>query len=113
MSRIYIQIRLAKLKESKFLTKRVFQRISENMSYEIFKYINSQDLLEIRVLNLGGYQLISNPYLRSRIKNYLKDKPYTSFTDFVNNNERINLLFEQTNLQTLKLNCINMNILFT
>ena len=54
----------------KYLTERVFGRISENMHYEVFKYLEAVDLLQIRSLNLGGFLLTSNPYLRPRIKNY-------------------------------------------
>ena len=41
------------------------------MHYEIFKYLNWKDLLQIRELKLGGYQLTANKLLRSRIKNHL------------------------------------------
>ena len=34
--------------------------------------MNSGDLLSIRATNLGGFQLTSNPILRSRIKNYVQ-----------------------------------------
>ena len=40
------------------------------MHYEIFKNLNCRELLRIRALKLGGYQLTSNKILRSRIKNY-------------------------------------------
>ena len=66
---------LNNLQNTKFLTKRIFQRMSENMHYEIFKFINSEELLEVRAINLGGYQLTSNPILRSRIKNYFDRIP--------------------------------------
>ena len=62
--------RLAILQKSQFLTKRIMERISENMHYETFKYLNSVDLVEIRGMKLGGYQLVSNKLLRSRIYNY-------------------------------------------
>ena len=60
--------RLNTLKQQKYQTHRIFQRISENMHYEIFKYVDSITLLQIRTLGLGGYQLTSNPILRPRIK---------------------------------------------
>ena len=62
--------RLGELKEERFLSHRVFKRISENMHYEIFKFVSPIDLLGIRITNLGGYQLTSNPIMRSRITNY-------------------------------------------
>ena len=62
--------RLSKLIADKFLSSRIFKRISENMHYEIFKYLNALNLVNIRGTNLGGYQLTSNNILRSRIKNY-------------------------------------------
>ena len=88
------QTRLKHLKHTKFLTQRIFPRISENMSYEIFKYVNSQDLLQIRASTLGGFQLVSNASLRSRINNYLQDK-VISLTDLFANKKKINFLFEQ------------------
>ena len=60
--------KLEQLKHTKFLTQRVFQRISENISYEVCKYVNSQDLLQIRTVTLGGFQLVSSTTLRARIK---------------------------------------------
>ena len=97
---------LQQLKETRFLTHRLFGEISENMSYEIFKFQNSTDLLQIRALNLGGYQLISNPYLRARIKNYLKGKPFPTLTGLLYDIGRSNLLFEQTNSHMLNLSNI-------
>ena len=87
--------RLDELRETKFLTHRVFMRISENMSYEIFKFVDSIDLLQIRCISLGGYQLISNPILRARIKNYLKDKPIAYVNDLLIHINKTMLLFEQ------------------
>ena len=63
--------KLSKLRESKFLSHRIFKRVSENMHYEIFKYVNPIDLLNIRGVKQGGYELTSNKLLRSRICNYL------------------------------------------
>ena len=62
--------RFDELKKERFLTKRVLSKMSENMHYEIFKYLNFKELLEIRYTSLGGYQLTSSEILRSRIKNY-------------------------------------------
>ena len=68
-----INLRSAHLEEiikEKFLNKRLFPKLSENMHYELLKYVNSFGLLEIRLCNLGGFQITSNTVLRSRIKNY-------------------------------------------
>ena len=86
--------RLWQLKKTKYLTQRIFSRISENISYEIFKYMNFQDLLQIRALTLGGFQLVSNTTLRARIKNYIKDK-VIPLTDLFINKRKITALFEQ------------------
>ena len=87
-----------KLKESKFLTKRIFKRISENMHYEIFKYTSKEDLLEIKGLSTGGYQLTTNQLLRSRIKNYFEIIKYSPDLDTADeiNARNIYLIFEQT-----------------
>ena len=89
--------RLKILKEDKFLTNRILQRLSENMHYEIFKYLNVTDILQIRATNLGGYQLMSNRILRSRIKNYFKELPLDIKQPFQNDiYSSILLIFEQT-----------------
>ena len=88
---------LHSLKKNKFLTKRIFKRISENMHYEIFKYTNKEDLLEIKGLCTGGYQLTTNKLLRSRIKNYFQDinfAPDLEATDEINR-RNIYVIFEQ------------------
>ena len=100
--------RLEHLKQTKFLTQRLFPKISENMSYEIFKFMNPEDLLQIRALTLGGFQLISNTTLRARIKNYLKDK-YISLTLLFENKRKIDLLFEQKGERVLSLNSLKAN----
>ena len=38
--------KLLNLRRERFLTNRIFQRISENMHYEIFKYLAANELLE-------------------------------------------------------------------
>ena len=100
--------RLNALKEEKFLTKRIFERLSENMHYEIFKFLNRKELLELRATNLGGFQLTSNKILRSRIRNYFhklqpymieKNKIYTSNLELCH--RLIELLFEQTGRKVL------------
>ena len=107
---IYISRRLNELKESKFLTNRIFIRISENMHYEIFKHLNNLDLLQIRALSQGGLQLTSNTHLRSRIKNYF---PGIRINLNMQNNLRDNLryiknIFEQTGIMNLDLREIPM-----
>ena len=97
------ETRLEQLKNTKFLSHRIFPRISENISYEIFKYMNFQELLQIRDSNLGGFQLVSNTTLRSRIKNYLKGKALSSLTDLFANKGKINLLFEQKGERVLSI----------
>ena len=92
--------RLEQLKHTKFLSHRIFPKISENMSYEIFKYVNSQELLQIRASSLGGFQLITNTTLRARIKNYLKDK-IIFLTDIYASKGNINLLFQQKSERVL------------
>ena len=91
------------LKSEKYLTKRIFSGISENMHYEIFKYLDSHNLLEIRALKLGGYQLISNKTLRSRIKNYFKYIPFKLSEDLPISLKikGINLIFEQMGREKL------------
>ena len=88
--------RLAYRKEERFLTNRVLGRISENMHYEIFKYLDSRDLLEVRITKLGGFQLTSNKLLRSRITNYLDIKPILHLNaDRAENIHNLRVFFEQ------------------
>ena len=63
------------------------------MHYEIFKFLNSKDLLEIRATKLGGYQLTSNLVLRSRIKNYLSKISLKYHAATILKND---LIYEQT-----------------
>ena len=106
------QSRLNLLKERKYLTNRVFMRISENMHYEIFKYLSSKDLLQIRSVKLGGFQLISNRLLRSRIQNYFHKilpcelNQTIGIFDMQLNALRIKFLFEQTGSEILNLESI-------
>ena len=94
--------RLEALKEEKFLTNRIFNRISENMHYEIFKYLKPKDLLAIRATKIGGYQLVTNRLLRSRIKNYFKQlKPRQiegELSDPKRDQQRLKLLLQQTKI---------------
>ena len=96
--------RLFQLKQQNYLTKRIFPRISENMHYELFKYLTNHELLEIRALKLGGYQLTSNETLRSRIKNY-----YPAIKEINITNTRINLIFEQTGKRVLSFEGMRIN----
>ena len=105
---IIIRKRLYQLKEEKFLTQRIFRRISENMHYEVCKYLNNTDLLELRNTNRGGYQLASNPLLRSRIMNYfpITTHPfiYPKLTfDGLIYQRFVTVLFEQTGKMVLDL----------
>ena len=96
--------RLKELKESKFLTNRVFIKICENMHYEVFKNLNSRDLLELRAVNIGGYQITSNSILRNRIKNYISNiSPKYTFlkANIKLNIQRINFVFEQMGNEVL------------
>ena len=90
--------RLEKLREDKFLTCRMFSKLSENMHYEILKYLNSLHLLQIKSCTLGGYQVTSNNILRSRIKNYIKVKKFNigDMKPTELNNLRLRIIFEQT-----------------
>ena len=88
--------RLEELKTHKYLSKKCIPRISENMHYEIFKYLDAIDLLQIRSTNLGGYQLCSNTMLRSRIYNYLPEfKPIFLRMNMKEKATKINLMSEQ------------------
>ena len=103
--------RLTALKKERFLTKRLFRKMSENMHYEIFKNMNSEELIVIREINLGGYQLISNPILRSRIKNYFVRDYRLYFFQQINVDyycQKIELMYEQTGNEELYL--ANMGI---
>ena len=66
------------------------------MHYEIFKYLDSRDLLEVRITKLGGFQLTSNKLLRSRITNYLDIKPILHLNaDRAENIHNLRVFFEQ------------------
>ena len=103
--------RLKYLKEAKFLTQRIFRRISENMSYEIFKFLNAQDLLQIRASTLGGFQLVSNITFRAKIKNYFKEKMISS-NELIANSTKVNLLLEQTNIYSSQNIIEYLNLIF-
>ena len=65
--------RLNSLKDKLFLSEKIFKRVSENMHFEIFKYLSAEILLEIRITCLGGYQLCANKNLRNKmVKNYYR-----------------------------------------
>ena len=98
--------RLKELKLEKYLSHRIFQRISENMHHEILKNLGNIDLLRIRETNLGGYQLTSNPLLRSRVDNYflysniiIEPEEDHKFSEQTVHN--IETLFEQTGKEEL------------
>ena len=102
--------RLEELRKEKFLTIRVFHKISENMHYEIFKNLGPKELLELRTTSLGGYQLISNKIMRSRIGNYLRCLRYAVDDNIENNTSKINLVFEQSGKNTLDFGEIKIGI---
>ena len=95
---LILKKRLSQLREPKYLSIRIFQRISENMHYEIFKYLTPEDLLEIKESGTGGYQLTSNKLLRSRIANYFPHLilylDFNTESDIWINIRRIILAFE-------------------
>ena len=102
--------RLWKLKNEKFLTRELFVGMSENMHYEIFKYMNGGELLEIRRINLGGYQLTSTKLLRSRIKNYYIRNPKLMINTLINAGaRRIEAVYEQMEGCEINLNCMNID----
>ena len=102
--------RLRKLKNEKFLTRKLFVRMSENMHYEIFKYMNGGELLEIRGTNLGGYQLTSTKLLRSRIKNYYIRNPKLMINTLINAGaRRIEAMYEQMEGCEINLSCMNID----
>ena len=86
--------RLNKLRLGKFLSHRIIRRLSENMHYEVFKYLPPKDLLEIRIMNLGGYELISNKILRPRIGNY-----FHQIQPIINTKELANIMSFDHNLK--------------
>ena len=66
--------RLLKLKKNEILQQKVFDILPENMHYEIFEYLAQKDLLRLRGVNLGAFQLTTNPKLRSRYQKYIHMK---------------------------------------
>ena len=92
--------RLEQLKEQNYLTNRIFGKVSENMHYEIFKYLHPEELLEIRSMNMGGYQLTSNSILRPRIKNYFV-REWTAQRELSKQN--IELIFQQARTSSILL----------
>ena len=88
--------RLNDLMEMKYLSLRIFRNLCENLHYEILRYLNCKELLEMRGVNLGGFQIASNKRLRSRITNYLS-RVKTPMQEYTRNNiHLIEVLFEQT-----------------
>ena len=95
---VILNPRLELLKNEKFLYKRLFMRLSENMHYEVLKYLNSEELIGLRGCNLGGFQLSSNQILRKRIGNYLGNiKPFIFHLESQQVAQFIIALFEQVN----------------
>ena len=84
------------------------------MHYELFKYLNPNDLLQIRSLKLGGYQLTSNELLRSRINNYLlgitqKINIELELSKIERLGKQTRLLFEQSGRNCLQVYGNNLN----
>ena len=89
--------RLTTLKNQRFLTAKFFAKLSENMHCEIFKNLNSKELLQIRATKLGGFQLTSNPNIRYKIGNNFKYIfPEFSFENTGRDVRLLQHLFEQT-----------------
>ena len=96
---------LRKIKEQNFMIFTLFQRIPEYLQFEIFKYLDKYELLEIRAVNLGGYELASKPSLRSKIMNYFPKIRWIFSTEYADNicAQQINLIFEQIGKKELDL----------
>ena len=62
--------RINKIKAETYLNYRIWDVLGENMHYEILKYLNWECLYNIRVVNLAGFQLCTNPLMRKRIGNF-------------------------------------------
>ena len=102
---------MLELKNERFLTKKVFLRMSENMHYELFKYLNYKELIMLRGTNLGGYQLVTNPILRSRIKNYYIRNPYLTLEELIDieySGKKVELMYEQTGREAFNLEKMNI-----
>ena len=106
--------RLSLLKQAQSLITLVFPNISENLHYEIFRYSSNDDLLEIRALNIGGFMISSNGFIRKFIGNYYgKVKPILALE---NENITLNIrkmehILEQTGNTNLYLE--NMSLGYT
>ena len=110
-NKIHLKNRLLQIKNERYLTHRIFGRISENLHYEIMKYLNCREILEIRITKLGGFQLSSNKLLRSRIKNYFPQlKPNINYHNNIEKYySKLQTIFEQTGRESLNLNKMNIN----
>ena len=69
-----ISARLKQLKTVNYLSGYMIKELPENMHYEICKYLNWNELLVIRAINLTGYQIVTNKVLRKRIGGNISGK---------------------------------------
>ena len=83
---------LQNLGENKYLTNKIFKNLSENCHYEVFKFLDEYELLELRMLNTGGFQLSSNQHIRGkRVQNYF-EKFSLMFSEEINLLKYINYI---------------------
>ena len=103
--------RLEGLIGKKYLTERLFSKISENMHFEILKYLDWKDLLVLREVKSGGFQIISNRKLRKPIGNFMNIilSPNLEYKRLAIETRRISLLFVQINMRILKFDDFNVN----
>ena len=96
---------LDSLKAEKYLSQRFFKKLSENMHFEVFKFIDNVELLKIRSVNRGGYQLISNKIQRRKLGNHFPEfNPELPSEDSeVFKARKIEFMFEQTGSNCLSL----------
>ena len=79
--------------------------MSENMHYEILRCLNWKDLIDVRLINLGGFQMVTNQVLRNKLKNYMNKCPLLINTqdNEYSNIQKIRLLFQQMGKNLLRL----------
>ena len=58
--------KLQELKSADYLTCRIFHALVENLHYEILKYLSFTEALKMRLINSGGYQIMTNRKLRGK-----------------------------------------------
>ena len=73
------------------------------MHYEILKWLDWKDLLILRGVRSGGYQMATNENLRGIIKNYMNICcPIIEHNNIVSDLRKIHLLFQQLGRKYLK-----------